>query len=110
MAQFTFQGTLTNAAIGEQNVAVELDIPSPVADVRTVDLSSGDNTITVPSGTRLIILTPPTTNSHNLTLKGHSGDTGIGIRNAEPNFIPYRTGTVIVNAGGSVAGCIVKFL
>lgn len=81
-----------------------------VLEILPTSLSSGDNTLSVPSGTKLIVLTPPTTNAATLKLKGAGGDTGVTIRPAESNPFPWSAGTVIINASTSVNPVTLTFL
>src|SRR5215475_613989 len=73
-----------------------------VLEILPTSLGSGDNTVTVAAGTKLIILIPPTTSSATLKVKGAGGDTGITMRPAEPSPIPWSAGSVIINASSSV--------
>lgn len=78
------------------------------------DLSSGDNTITVPTGGSsvpvAVIIVPPAGNTDTLTLKGAGGDTGVGIKPTDPCCISLPSGATsfILNAGAAITG--VRFL
>lgn len=72
-------------------------------------LSSGDNTITVPTGgttPTCCIIVPPTANSTSITLKGVSGDTGIRIHNTDPSAIALHSTVTsfVLTTGGSITG------
>lgn len=75
--------------------------------VEKKDLSSGNNTITVPSGAKGLTIKPPAANAQTLTLKGVNGDTGVAIHKTDPTSLGLETGaTVVLNAGGSVTGVV----
>ncbi len=52
-------------------------------------LTSGANTITVPSGAVACVITPPSGNGVALTLKGVTGDTGVHISQTTPSLIVF---------------------
>jgi len=72
------------------------------------DLSSGNNTITVPSGSKGVTMKPPSSNTQALILKGVAGDTGVGIHKTDPTSIGLETTTTtfVINAAGSVTGVV----
>lgn len=74
-----------------------------VIEILPTALSSGDNTVTVPTGTLLIIMIPPTTNAATL-IWSKTGGTGNGVvqSSTKPNIITWQSGAVIVNASVSV--------
>ena len=91
-----------------------------VGSLQVVALTTGANTITIPSGTTTCIITPPNavnptpnpTYGGTLTLKGVSGDTGIAIGNKYPQVLEWdATGgtpspaTIVINAS---TGCTVE--
>ena|SRR5215475_7553806 len=63
---------------------------------------SGDNTLTIPSGTKVILVIPPTTNAATLKWKGAGGDTGTTMSPTLPYVGTYSAGSVIINASSSV--------
>jgi hypothetical protein len=67
-------------------------------------LSSGNNSITVPTGATALTIAPPSGNTVAITLKGVNGDTGIALHRTHPTSIGiYSTVTAIVlNAGSAV--------
>lgn len=70
-----------------------------------VNLSSGNNTITVPSGAVAVTIIPPITNTIVLKIKGANGDTGIIISPTDPCSISLSgVSSFVINAGGSVTG------
>lgn len=99
-------------AFGTNPAATALDVTasngnSPLTAL-PMDLASGDNTLSVPSAAAGVVFVPPNDNAVALTLKGDAGDTGIALAKTLPAVVTLNTpgsGTVIVNAGGSVTGC-----
>lgn len=74
------------------------------------DLSSGDNTITVPTGGSSVasgcILIPPSGNAVVVTLKGVGGDTGIAIGLTNPMVLTFGSGVTnfVINAASAITG------
>lgn len=116
------------AVTSKLNVQVELSGDSELKDIfsnsdnasspgvsTVVDLSSGDNTITVPTGgssspVALIIL-PPSGNTTAITLKGNAGDTGVALHKTNPSVIGFDgTPTIILNAGAAITGLRYLFI
>jgi hypothetical protein len=86
----TFQGPAANAS-------------SP-GMVETKTLSSGANTITVPSGAVGVTLVPPVNNAVTMTLKGITGDTGIALSLVNPAHISLSgVSTFVITAGGTIS-------
>jgi len=73
-------------------------------------LSAGDNTLAPPTGTTMICLVPPTTNTFALKSKGAGGDTGWVLQAAQPTVFTYTSGTAMINAASQVNGCKIIFL
>ncbi|HYE77355.1 MAG TPA: hypothetical protein VEI97_05150 [bacterium] len=77
-------------------------------------LSSGANTITVPSLAGGVVFIPPTDNaSVTLTLKGVSGDTGISISGKAWTVLTFPAtppASFVINASGSLSGCYLIWL
>lgn len=73
-------------------------------------LTSGNNTITVPSATGITVkgatIIPPSDNTQALILKGINGDTGITISNTDPTSIGFQTApaSFVINAAAAVNG------
>ena len=67
-------------------------------------LSSGNNTITVPSGAIAVTIIKALTNTVALTLKGVNGDTGIALSLTDPDSISLASvSTFVLNAASSVS-------
>jgi hypothetical protein len=84
-----------------QPITAQWSIPSLVVYGQdAVTLANGDNTISVPTGTRLIIIIPPATVQFQKILKGAGGDTGTSIDRFLAVVHPYTSSTLIVNSAG----------
>ena len=103
-------GTLTGHPEGQRLVALTWTITAGKSNVQ-VDLASGANTITVPSGTTLIVLIPPTTNTETILFKGVSGDTGFQLSKTRPSIYAYETGaSFVLTTSGAIAGYEIYFV
>lgn len=78
--------------------------------LQTVTLTSGDNTLTVPAGTMLIVVKPPTTNATAIKVKGVVGDTGVLLQVNAPTVIGWASGAVILNAAANITGVQLLYL
>ena len=76
---------------------------APAGGPVDVSLSSGDNTITVPTGTKGFLIVPPSASAVAKKLKGAGGDTGFGLAPALPSaiMVPTGTATIIINAASA---------
>ena len=63
-------------------------------------LSSGDNTVSVPTGAKGMVMEPPAASTAVLRLKHYAGETGFALRAGEASAIPLPSGTssVLVNS------------
>lgn len=69
-----------------------------------VALSSGNNTITVPSSAVAVTILPPSDNTVVLTLKGVAGDTGISLSLTDPTSIGLNgVSSFVLNAASAVS-------
>ena len=77
-------------------------------------LASGANTITPPPSTSATVtgvtIIPPVGNTHLMTLKGVSGDTGIPLHLTDPSSfgVDSTLSTFVINAAAQIAG--VRFI
>lgn len=81
---------------------------SPAA-ISIVTLSSGFNSISVPTGgstVTSVAIVPPAGNTQTLILKGLTGDTGVGLHPTNVTKIALVSGatTIGITAGGTVTG------
>lgn len=72
-------------------------------------LSSGFNVIAIPTGGSSPVgatVVPPVGNTQTMTLKGVTGDTGIGMHLTNPSVITLATTTTTfgITAGGTITG------
>lgn len=93
---------------GTQELVAADNADSP-AMVELKTLSSGNNTIAVPSsGTTptAVTIVPPADNATAITLKGVAGDTGIRIHDTDPTTIALddSVATFVLNAASAVTG------
>ncbi len=104
MSVLQIQNT-SSAAPGAIQTQINVNIPTPVGGITKIALASGLNTITIPTGTSVIIVELPVGNTQTVTLKGVTGDTGIlllktGVAMFQPD--PADT-TFVLTAGGAIA-------
>ncbi len=90
------------ASGGEQLGPLTINNNTPVDAVSTQALSSGDNTLDVPSGALSAIIIPPTGNVIVLTLKGNAADVGIVISPVNPTVLSLTDATFILNVSAGV--------
>lgn len=107
--QVTFN--VTNLPVGSESFSSTTTASTAIVFASTVSLSSGANTITIPTGiTTLVVVGPngvsPTPNpayAGTLTLKGVTGDTGVPISAKWPLVLEWDTttiapSTIVINA------------
>src|SRR5215475_585895 len=75
-----------------------------------ITLANGDNTLSIPTGTTMIVLKPPATNSNALKNKGAGGDTGWTLQPNQPNVFTYFGGNIVINSAGSTANVFIAYL
>lgn len=91
-----------------QNEAAE-NVVAP-GSVTLHTLSSGFNTITLPTGgstPKAATIIPPDDNEETLTLKGVTGDTGIALSKTDPTSIAFDStppASIGLTAGGTITG------
>ena len=109
VGNITVAGNVTGAPTGSRTFGpLTITANSAVDATQVLSLSSGANTVTVPSGaTACVILGPNATNPQPnprsgvvLTVKGVSGDTGIAVSNAYPTLLSWDSApaTFVINA------------
>ena len=100
----TYSGDTT----GTEVIPAADSLASP-GSIEIKTLSSGLNTITVPTGGATVVavtIVPPTGNTTSITLKGVTGDTGVRLHNTDPTTIaidPSVT-TFALTTGGIITG------
>lgn len=104
--------TFTGDVTATQTNAAASNAASPgVNELKT--LASGANTITVPSGGSTpvaVTIVPPAGNVQTLTLKGVTGDTGVGLHLTDPTTIALAASvsSFCLTAGAAITG--VRFI
>lgn len=93
---------------GTETISAASNAASP-GSVEVKTLSSGANTITVPTGgttPTAVTIVPPTGNTQTITLKGVTGDTGVGLHLTDPFTVSLAaaTSTFVLTAGGTITG------
>lgn len=92
--------------VGSFNLNSVITLPNPTFVERT--LSIGTNTsVPIAAGATVIVITPPSSNTTQLTLKGVSGDTGILINASQPSIFTLdpSQNTIILNAATGTVVC-----
>lgn len=105
--------TFTGDVEGTQTPEAATNVASP-ASIEIQSLSSGANTITVPSSTGITVtactIIPPAGNTTSITLKGITGDTGVRIHNTDPTTVAIHSDVTsfCLTAGSAIQG--VRFI
>ncbi len=102
-------GTLDTQSAPSPISMATLSVTGVVDERLIVNLSSGDNTITLPTGTLLVILQPPAANAQTLGL-GASAALPIDPTAWSAFKLRASTASIVVNAGGAVTGFVVRCL
>lgn len=101
----TFSGNVT----GTETISAASNSSSP-GQIQITDLSSGANTITVPTGgstvPTAVTIVPPSANATSITFKGVTGDTGVQLHDTDPSSIALDSSVTsfCLTAGGDIAG------
>ncbi len=86
----------------EASDAINEDSP---AQVQFINLSSGNNAITPPTGAIGFTLLLPSDNEETVTLKGVNGDTGVVLHKTDPTSVGLNATTAFVlTASGIING------
>ena len=101
-------GILTGTPTGTQLIGPNTISGNSSNDYQTtaVTLSSGANTITIPSWAAGVIIQPNTSNAVALTLKGVTGDTGIAISSTAPTLLSFAASppsTFVITAASTLS-------
>jgi hypothetical protein len=76
----------TGDVAGSESLDAAANASSP-GQIQIIALASGANTITPPAGATAVTIKPPSGNAVTLTLKGVTGDTGVGLHLTDPTSI-----------------------
>jgi len=87
-ATITIAGLVTGLATGTKTLTGTLTSVAAVGTIQEATLSTGANTITVPTGTTAVLIGMPSGNATLVTLKGVTGDTGVALHKTFPTLLP----------------------
>ena len=82
-------------AVQSNSFAAAANASSP-GEIEPKALANGFNEIDVPTGAKAVTIIPPSGNTVTLTLKGVTGDTGIGLHLTDPTSIGLATGVTTI--------------
>ena len=93
----------TGDVVGTETLEAAANAASP-GQIQIIALASGANTITPPAGSQAVTIKPPTGNVVTLTLKGVTGDTGVGLHLTDPSSfgIASAASTFVITASSTV--------
>lgn len=104
----TSQYGITITWTGDVEYSQEFDstaVSTGSGQSQKVNLSSGNNSITVPSSAVGVTIIPPDSNAVQITLKGVNGDTGVALHLTNPALISLQSVTTFVlNAANAITG------
>jgi hypothetical protein len=105
----TINLSFTGDHVASPAISAAANAASPAAIAAPITLSSGDNTITVPTGgttPTAVTITKPAGNTNAIKLKGVGGDTGVTLHLTDPDSISLAASqaTFILNAAGTITG------
>ena len=100
--------TYSGDTVGTQTISAASNAASP-ASVEIKTLTSGANTITLPTGGSTVVsctIVPPTSNTVSITVKGVSGDTGFRLHNTDPTTVTFHSTvtTFVITTGDVITG------
>ena len=108
-ASIRLSGTVDGLAIGSQPISPTPNTYSAANGTRQfVNLASGNNTITVPSGAHAVGIFPPSGNAVTIQLKGINADTGVALAVNQWTWIAFSEAsppaTFVLTAGAILNG------
>lgn len=100
--------TYTGDTTGVESIPAATNAASP-GSIEIKNLSSGANTITVPTGGTTAVacvILPPVGNIISITLKGVTGDTGVALHLTDPSTVALASTvtTFVLTAGSAITG------
>lgn len=100
--------TYSGDVVGTESLSAASNTASP-GSVEIKTLSSGANTITVPTGGATVVactIVPPAANTTSITVKGVTGDTGVRIHNTDPTSLSIDSSVTsfVLTAGAGITG------
>lgn len=107
----TINITYSGQGLNANNSFAAADNASSPAQQTYTNLSSGANTITVPTGATACTIIPPAGNTTSITLKGVSGDTGFRLHNTDPTTVALDSSvtTFVLTAAAGINGVILAW-
>lgn len=93
--------TLSGDVTGPVTVPSASNVASP-AQRQLLTTVIGHNPLTIPAGTKWVLVVPPAGSTFVKTLKGVNGDTGVEVDNVNPGLIPVVAGstTLVIDSTG----------
>src|SRR5260221_5816648 len=93
----SIQGQQTAVAGGAVNIG-PFSVPLSAIQQSQQITSSTTTTVTAPSGAAGVLIAPLNLTAGTITVKGVTGDTGVGVSNSQPTFmsVPARATSSIV--------------
>jgi hypothetical protein len=87
-------------------IAFDLENDGSPCYVQEVDLSSGNNAVTVPASAGGVVIVPPSGNTADITFKGINGDTGVKLHKTAPTTLSFDStvSAFVLNASATVTG------
>lgn len=100
---WTLEGEVTGLRSGSRKLSLTGAASTDAKfDSREYSLSSGANTITVPTGAKACAIQPDSANAQTLTLKGVTGDTGVPIGKTGATVLALDgQASFVITAGGA---------
>jgi hypothetical protein len=107
-AMVTITGTVTGGPAGGKFFGGSVFSSSAIGETLDLVLSSGDTTVSVPSGATGVLITPPATGGSTYKLKGAGGDTGVQLHATNPTLLCLASGqtSIIINSAGACTGAM----
>ena len=114
----TIQANVTGGPDGARTFGpLTVTTNAAVTQTTTLTLTIGANTVTIPTGTSVVVLLPPNSTAYGttatfggvLTLKGVSGDTGSSMSIKNPTVLSYDTAPASIVINSTAAGTLVAW-
>ncbi len=90
---------------GALQIAIPVSLAAALGVEDTTTLSTGANTITVPTGATFLLFVPPSANTQTITLKGVTGDIGVGLSKTIASLIAVTSSSIVLTVGAQIVGC-----